>query len=70
MMMVLKGTTNSVCGESMVVVKEPPTPAITMYGAVFAPEGALIAAELGVVVGEDEESGSERELLLTMTQRS
>ena len=62
-------TTNSVRGESMVVFTGPPLPTITTYGAVFAPEGALIAAELGVVVGEDEESGSERELLLTMTRR-
>ena len=45
----------------MVVLRRPPTPIITMYGAVFAPDGALVAAQLGVVVGEDEDGGSERE---------
>ena len=30
-----------------------------MCGAVFAPEGSLIAAPLGVVVGEDEDGGRE-----------
>ena len=65
--------------DTMVILRRPPTPYTVRHlwfhgdhrprkvddGTVFAPERALIAAPHGVVVGEDEDGGSERVHLLS-----